>query len=421
MASHMVAPKQLTPAEKQVLRTLVSRVARAFYDPKWTVILDALCRVETYRDEQLSKVTKLSSSNVHKICAKLRDEYLIRSAFRYDTKKVEGLSIRRTYYMIDYKRFVDVVKWRIYEMRKRVLADLRGADAAAAATAAASHAQEQENKGYACPSCRRVFDALDACKNVDPHTCQFMCDQCNVPLEENDNSERLRKANDKLARLTEQTQPIIDLLKQTDSMVLPAYTPEMEQRVTRLAEEAEMRESGVEGGEIAVSKDKEGQNEEEIVVFFQDDNPHEKAMEQEKKRTVTGKAIGNDATAPKHTATAAYADTGSDINSETTADGHAMDHDAYYEQYYAQLHGNGYVEGVDDVGDDDDEDDDDAFVEVEPATTTTDEMARKRIRVEEEEKEDGQHHKHDTTSEVVEDAAVAGDDDDDDDDFEVVT
>jgi hypothetical protein len=58
----------------------------------------------------------------------------------------------------------------------------------------------------------------------------------------------------------------------------------MEQRVTRLAEEAEMRESGVEGGEIAISTDKEGQNEEEIVVFFQDDNPREKAMEQEKKR-----------------------------------------------------------------------------------------------------------------------------------------
>jgi transcription initiation factor IIE alpha subunit len=47
------------------------------------------------------------------------------SAFRYDTKKVEGLSIRRTYYMIDYKRFVDVVKWKIYEMRTRVVAALR--------------------------------------------------------------------------------------------------------------------------------------------------------------------------------------------------------------------------------------------------------------------------------------------------------
>jgi transcription initiation factor IIE alpha subunit len=46
----------------------------------------------------------------------------------------------------------------------------------------------------------RIFDALDACKNVDPFTCQFMCDQCNVALVENDNSERLRKANDKLAR-----------------------------------------------------------------------------------------------------------------------------------------------------------------------------------------------------------------------------
>lgn len=47
------------------------------------------------------------------------------SAFRYDTKKVEGYSIRRTYYMLDYKRFVDVVKWKIYEMRRSVLASLR--------------------------------------------------------------------------------------------------------------------------------------------------------------------------------------------------------------------------------------------------------------------------------------------------------
>jgi transcription initiation factor TFIIE subunit alpha len=97
MSAKNVPPKQLTEEDRKILRTLVARVARAFYEPKWIVILDALSKVDTYvnvvwsilccnklircisyRDEQLAKVTKLSPSNVHKICAKLRDESLIR-------------------------------------------------------------------------------------------------------------------------------------------------------------------------------------------------------------------------------------------------------------------------------------------------------------------------------------------------------
>ncbi|RKP10921.1 hypothetical protein THASP1DRAFT_21421 [Thamnocephalis sphaerospora] len=385
MSSHNVQPKQLTASERRILRTLVSRVSRAFYEPKWIVILDALCKVDTYRDEQLSKATKLSSSNVHKICAKLRDEYLIRSAFRYDTKKVEGLSIRRTYYMIDYKRFVDVVKWKIYEMRKRVLAELRN---------------EQENKGYICPTCTRVFDALDACKNVDPMTCQFMCDQCSVPLVENDNSERLRAANDTLARLTEQTQPLIDLLKQTDMMVLPAFTPEMEQRVTRLAEEAEMRESGVERDELAYAKDQDGEQNEEIVVVFQDDNSRAKAAEMEKKRlqnalpvwhthsTVTGKAIGHADTATSGASAASGTLAAHESGGATAQEGQEADDAAFYENYYAQWQeqGAGGENGGYEDEDEDDEDDD-GFVEVDGGVTqATDDLddaagPRKRTKV----------------------------------------
>lgn len=60
----------------------------------------------------------------------------------------------------------------------------------------------------------------------------------------------------------------------------------MEQRVTRLAEEAELRESGADRDELAYAKDTAEANDEEIVVLFEDDVARERAADLEKKRYV---------------------------------------------------------------------------------------------------------------------------------------
>lgn len=115
--------------------------------------------------------------------------------------------VPRTYYYIDYKEFVDVVKWKMYKMQTIVRDNLR---------------TESENKGYVCPNCEKQFKPLDVLSLVDMSDQMFHCDMCDSVLEENDNAENVKGSQQVLTRLREQSQPIITLLKQTDSIVIPS-------------------------------------------------------------------------------------------------------------------------------------------------------------------------------------------------------
>ncbi|KAI8378007.1 uncharacterized protein BYT42DRAFT_497717 [Radiomyces spectabilis] len=115
--------------------------------------------------------------------------------------------VPKTYYYLDYKEFVDVVKWKMYKMQTIVRDNLR---------------TESENKGYICPNCKKQYSPLDVLSLVDMTDGLFHCDACEHVLEENDNAENVKGSQQVLTRLREQSQPIISLLKQTDSLVIPA-------------------------------------------------------------------------------------------------------------------------------------------------------------------------------------------------------
>ncbi|KAI8881314.1 hypothetical protein K501DRAFT_189305 [Backusella circina FSU 941] len=115
--------------------------------------------------------------------------------------------IPKTYYYIDYKEFVDVVKWKMYKMQTIVRDNLR---------------TESENKGYICHTCEKQFTPLDVLSLVNMTDQLFHCDMCESVLEENDNAENVKGSQQVLTRLREQSQPIITLLKQTDAIVIPS-------------------------------------------------------------------------------------------------------------------------------------------------------------------------------------------------------
>lgn len=123
-----------------------------------------------------------------------------------EPRKQDQRLVPKTYYYIDYKEFVDVVKWKMYKMQTIVRDNLR---------------TESENKGYVCPNCDKQFSPLDVLSMVDMSDQLFHCDMCENILEENDNAENVKGSQQILTRLREQSQPIITLLKQTDSIVIP--------------------------------------------------------------------------------------------------------------------------------------------------------------------------------------------------------
>ncbi|KAJ1939542.1 hypothetical protein EC988_007283, partial [Linderina pennispora] len=84
---------------------------------------------------------------------------------------------------------------------------------------------EQQKLGYECPSCNAHYSTMEALSLVDMATGMFLCENCSSPLEDNKDSEFSLESQRELSRFMEQCQPIINLLKKTDSIILPAPTP----------------------------------------------------------------------------------------------------------------------------------------------------------------------------------------------------
>ena len=125
----------------------------------------------------------------------------------------------RTYLFIDYKAFVDVVKFRIYRMRQSVEELIK---------------RDFESRGYVCGSCGAFFGSLEVGRLVNPRTGLLECDVCpGVELESAldkagaakpaEGSKDSSDPHNLHARLMEQTRPIVDLLKLADALTIPAF------------------------------------------------------------------------------------------------------------------------------------------------------------------------------------------------------
>ncbi|KAL0081158.1 hypothetical protein J3Q64DRAFT_1756839 [Phycomyces blakesleeanus] len=191
---------------------------------------------------------------------------LCQVATRMEARKQDQRPVPKTYYYLDYKEFVDVVKWKMYKMQTTVRDNLR---------------TESENKGYICSNCEKQFSTLEVLSLVNPSDGLFHCEACDFVLGENDNAENVKGSQQVLTRLQEQSQPIIHLLKQTDSLVIPSsyiFKPSA----------VGVRSSGgsKDEYELAVAQDT-GAGQGDIIVDLQMDNEsarRQKLQEAEEKR-----------------------------------------------------------------------------------------------------------------------------------------
>ncbi|KAI8320745.1 hypothetical protein GQ54DRAFT_262995, partial [Martensiomyces pterosporus] len=242
-----------------IVRSLVTLVSRTFYEDKFVLALDFLNRKERAREDVLAKYLHVQSREVHKICGKLREDKLLRSEKRAEAREPGQQPFQRTYYHLDYKLFVDVVKWRMWKLQTLVKAKME---------------QELQKLGYECPSCSAHYSTMEALSLVDFASGLFLCDNCGAQLEDNKDSEFSQESQKELSRFMEQCQPIINLLKKTDSIILPPPTPFSEVPPPDMSgdQDAGFDGKGQQGNgkELNVARDT-GINTGEIVIGFAPD------------------------------------------------------------------------------------------------------------------------------------------------------
>ncbi|KAK2461270.1 hypothetical protein APHAL10511_006797 [Amanita phalloides] len=197
-----------TKEDQEILRLLVQHVARSFYDPKYTIILDQLSRHPVLKDDDLAGRMGLQPKELNKIIAVLANDCLVKIYRQNELREGAQRSVGKQYYYIDYQHFCNVVKWRVSKMRSIIDSTLRN---------------ELDNKGYICPQCKQSYLPLDVDRLFDFARNTMVCEICHAEVVDNENAESVLGSKDRMQRFNYQMRFIREGLQKSESMVLPAF------------------------------------------------------------------------------------------------------------------------------------------------------------------------------------------------------
>ncbi|KAJ7785267.1 TFIIE alpha subunit-domain-containing protein [Mycena maculata] len=197
-----------TKEDRETLRLLVQHVSRAFYEPKYTIIMDQLARHTVLKDDDLAGRMGLQPKELNKVIATLSNDRLVQIYRQNELREGAQRATAKQYYYIDYEHFCNVVKWRIARMRKQI--DTKGRN-------------ELDNKGYICPQCKTSYTPLDVDKLMDMSLNALICEICRAEVIDNEDAECVLGSKDRMQRFNHQMRFIRAGLQRSEDMTLPAF------------------------------------------------------------------------------------------------------------------------------------------------------------------------------------------------------
>ncbi|KAI0761300.1 TFIIE alpha subunit-domain-containing protein [Trametes elegans] len=251
----------LSKDEQETLRLLVQHVSRAFYEPKFTVVMDQLVRHPVLKDDDLAGRMGLQLKELNKIMATLEGHRLVRIYRQNELKEGAQRSVGRQYFYIDYQNFCNVVKWRMAEMRRIIDKGLRN---------------ELDSKGYVCPQCHKCFQPLEVDRLINFQKGTFDCDICGAELIDNENADNVVGSQDRMQRFNRQMRFILEGLRKTEDMVLPAFDVALWIK-NHLVEQERAKAAARDGGLKIAGSSGEGRQGDKIGIVMAVDKDEETA------------------------------------------------------------------------------------------------------------------------------------------------
>ncbi|NXE24174.1 T2EA factor, partial [Ardeotis kori] len=187
------------------LKRLAKYIVRGFYGVEYSLALDILIRYPCVKEDDLLQLLKYERKQLRTILNTLKADKLVKLRMRVETGP-NGKSTRHNYYYINYKVLVDVVKYKLDHVRRKIEADER---------------DSTTRSSFKCPSCSSTYTDLEVNQLFDIFTGTFRCTYCNTEVEEDASALPKRDARTLLAKFNEQIEPIFMLLRETEDIVLP--------------------------------------------------------------------------------------------------------------------------------------------------------------------------------------------------------
>ncbi|XP_051646095.1 general transcription factor IIE subunit 1-like [Manacus candei] len=214
------------------LKRLAKYVVRGFYGVEYALALDILIHYSCVKEDDLLQLLKYERKQLRTVLNMLKADKLVKMRMRVETGP-SGKSTRHNYYYINYKVLVDVVKYKLDHVRRKIEADERNSTT---------------RSSFICPSCsstytdlevNQLFDAFTGCgllskvlliflhpmnmriSNLQNVAETFHCTYCNTEVEEDASAFPKHDAQTLLAKFNEQMEPVFVLLRETEDIVLP--------------------------------------------------------------------------------------------------------------------------------------------------------------------------------------------------------
>ncbi|XP_074947438.1 general transcription factor IIE subunit 1-like isoform X1 [Phalacrocorax aristotelis] len=187
------------------LKRLAKYVVHGFYGVEYSLAFDILIRYPCVKEDDLLQLLKYERKQLRTVLNTLKADKFVKLRMRVETGP-NGKSTRHNYYYINYKVLVDVVKYKLDHVRRKIEAEER---------------DSTTRSSFKCPSCSSTFTDLEVNQLFDVFTETFRCTYCNTEVEEDASALPKHDARTLLAKFNEQIEPIFTLLRETEDIVLP--------------------------------------------------------------------------------------------------------------------------------------------------------------------------------------------------------
>eukprot|EP00058_Branchiostoma_floridae_P011691 XP_002597179.1 hypothetical protein BRAFLDRAFT_260843 [Branchiostoma floridae] len=197
---------QTAPPEiPQPLIKLVRLITRGFYGIEHALVMDILVHNRYIKEEDLIEKLKFERKHLRMIITQLKNDQFLKSRMRMETHS-DGHTTRHNYYSVNYKMVVNVVKYKLDHMRRKIETDER---------------DSTNRASFLCPMCGKTFTDLETDQLFDPLTGTFNCTYCQTEVQEDQSREQEKDSRTLLVRFNQQIEPVYQLLRELEDMSLP--------------------------------------------------------------------------------------------------------------------------------------------------------------------------------------------------------
>jgi transcription initiation factor TFIIE subunit alpha len=144
------------------LKRLVRYVVKGFYGREHAIVIDLLIIHPCVKEDDILELLKFDRKQLRGIINTLKTDKFLKARMRVETDN-EGKMTRHNYYFINYSLFVNVVKYKLDHMRRKIETEQR---------------DSANRSSYICPSCEKTFTDLEADQLLDPMSMLFLCTFC---------------------------------------------------------------------------------------------------------------------------------------------------------------------------------------------------------------------------------------------------